>query len=160
MAPLMAEEDPVGYTVESEWWEHCPTNGVTRVDFWNWNRVEDMVDSRGCIPLHMVHLEVTTSRDDQDPNGPNCAWPWALDAFAASERFPSGRSLWARYQSCLREWGYVMWDKAKLERSGIFNSSLQSLADGYTVRDSLRRGKREETRRFEFEAIRLNIEDE
>lgn len=56
--------------------------------------------------------------DDPDP-GPANAWRWADVAYPHHLR-PIGPIL----SELQRQWGYVMWDKARLERSEVLRSSL------------------------------------
>ena len=53
---------------------------------------------------------------DGDKNGPNAAWPWS-----------TGNSVEIRYyeshKAGLRKWGYVMWDKERLDRWGILGEN-------------------------------------
>ena len=58
------------------------------------------------LPLRFV--------DDSD--GPNAAWTWSNGDKV--ELFP-----FQYYKENLRKWGYVMWDKERLDRWGVLESS-------------------------------------
>ena len=72
------------------------------------------------------YVDRTTAFDDwidklplrfaDDSDGPNAAWTWSNGDIVELFHFlPSKKNL--------RKWGYVMWDKERLDRWGVLESS-------------------------------------
>lgn len=59
-----------------------------------------------------------------DNDGPNAAWTWSNGD--AVELFPFQPS-----KEKLRKWGYVMWDKERLDRWGVLESSNEEYVRQY-----------------------------
>lgn len=78
--------------------------------------------------------------------GPEDAWRWA------HQTQPSGRFIFSPSQMPLRQWAYVMWDRARLDEWKVFDTPWEGVnAREYERKEASRR--REEARRMRMRAL-------